>query len=162
MSADLPPAFSRFQSASGVKVAPECLEAFQSLKTGKKLKYIIFKLSPDNTEIVVSKTSESSDYDSFLEQLTPGECCYAVYDVEYQKGEEGKRRKICFYTWYVIRRTEWARADLLTRLLPLPDVVSQVPGRFQGQAEDAVRFVQGRSAQVARRYLDRGSRHRHE
>lgn len=85
--------------SSGVKVAPECLEAFQSLKLGKKLKYIIFKLSPSFTEIVVAKTSESSDYDEFLEQLQPGECAYAVYDVEYQKGEEGKRNKICFYTW---------------------------------------------------------------
>lgn len=80
-------------------MSPECLDAFQSLKLGKKLKYIIFKLSPDNTEIIVSKTSESSDYDEFLEHLPPGECCYAVYDVQYQKGEEGMRNKICFYTW---------------------------------------------------------------
>jgi cofilin len=87
-----------FQS-SGVKVAPECLEAFQSLKLGKKIKFIIFKLSKDNTEIVVSKTSESQDYDEFLEYLVPGECCYAIYDVHYQKGEEGMRNKICFYTW---------------------------------------------------------------
>ncbi|PWN36761.1 uncharacterized protein FA14DRAFT_176066 [Meira miltonrushii] len=85
--------------SSGVKVAPECLEAFQSLKLGKKLKYIIFKLSPNNTEIVVAKTSESSNYDEFLEHLQPAECAYAVYDVEYQKGEEGKRNKICFFTW---------------------------------------------------------------
>ena len=87
--------------SSGVKVAPECLEAFQALKLGKKVKYIIFKLSKDNTEIVVAKTSESSDYDEFLENLAPGECCYAVYDVQYQKGEEGMRNKICFYTWCV-------------------------------------------------------------
>ncbi|PWN89390.1 hypothetical protein FA10DRAFT_267959 [Acaromyces ingoldii] len=85
--------------SSGVKVAPECLEAYQALKLGKKVKYIIFKLSPDNTEIVVSKQSESDDYDEFLEHLPPGECCYAVYDVSYQKGEEGKRNKICFFTW---------------------------------------------------------------
>lgn len=87
--------------SSGVKVAPECLEAFQALKLGKKVKYIIFKLSPNNTEIVVSKTSESDDYDEFLEHLPPGECCYAVYDVSYQKGEEGQRNKICFFTWLV-------------------------------------------------------------
>ena len=34
-----------------------------------------------------------------MEHLQPGECCYAVYDVEYSKGEEGKRNKICFFTW---------------------------------------------------------------
>lgn len=80
-------------------MAPECLEAFQQLKLGKKLRYIIYKLSPDNTEIVVSKTSDSTNYDEFLEHLPPGECCYAIYDVEYQKGEEGKRNKITFFTW---------------------------------------------------------------
>ncbi|WFD22664.1 cofilin [Malassezia equina] len=85
--------------SSGVKVSQECLEQFQSLKLGKKTKYIIFTLSPDNTEIVVSKTSESQDYDEFLAEFPSAECRYAIYDFEYQKGDEGKRNKICFYTW---------------------------------------------------------------
>ena len=91
--------------SSGVKVSQECLEQFQSLKLGKKTKYIIFTLSPDNTEIVVSKTSESQDYAEFLAEFPPADCRYAIYDFEYQKGDEGKRNKICFYTWYVRHNT---------------------------------------------------------
>lgn len=84
-----------------MKVSQDCVEQFQSLKLGKKIKYIIYSLSDNNTEIIVSKTSESSDYDEFLAELPPTECRYAIYDFEYQKGDEGKRNKICFYTWYV-------------------------------------------------------------
>lgn len=84
-----------------MKVNQECLEQFQALKLGKKVKYIIYTLSPDNTEIVVSKTSESANHDDFLAELPAAECRYAIYDFEYQKGDEGKRNKICFITWYV-------------------------------------------------------------
>ena len=78
---------------------PECLEAYQELKLGKKTKYIIFTLSKDNTEIVVAKESESRDYDDFLADLPEAEPRWAVYDFEYEKGDEGKRNKICFFTW---------------------------------------------------------------
>lgn len=77
----------------------ECLEVFQSLKLGKKLKYIIFKLSDDNKEIQVDKSSDSSDYDLFLADLPAETCRYAIYDFEYEKPGEGKRNKICFYAW---------------------------------------------------------------
>ncbi|TFY78958.1 hypothetical protein EWM64_g5048 [Hericium alpestre] len=85
--------------ASGVSVNPDCLQQFQELKLGKKLKYIIFTLSPDNTEVVVAKTSTSRDYEEFVEELPEGECRWAVYDFEYQKGDEGKRTKLCFIMW---------------------------------------------------------------
>lgn len=90
--------FARAQS-SGVAVSPDCLEAFQQLKLGKKLKYIIYTLSPDNRQIVVGKTSTSDSYDEFLAELPPAECRYAIYDFEYEKGDDGKRSKICFFTW---------------------------------------------------------------
>ncbi|PWN48911.1 hypothetical protein IE53DRAFT_406867 [Violaceomyces palustris] len=86
-------------SSSGVKVSQECLEKFQELKLGKKTKYIIYTLSPDNTEIVVEKTSASADYDAFIAELPPTDCRYAIYDFEYEKEGEGKRNKICFITW---------------------------------------------------------------
>ncbi|KAI5479471.1 cofilin [Pseudohyphozyma bogoriensis] len=76
-----------------------CLDTFQELKLGKKLKYIIFKLSDDNKEIQVEKTSSSADYDEFLNDLPAQSCRYAIYDFEYQKGSDGLRNKICFYAW---------------------------------------------------------------
>jgi len=84
--------------ASGVGASPDCMGAYNELKLGKKLKYIIFKLSPDNTEIVVDKKSEDPDYENFLSSLPENECRYAVYDVEYDT-EGGKRNKLCFYNW---------------------------------------------------------------
>lgn len=66
--------------------------------THTETKYIVFKLSDDNKEIVVEKTSESGNYDEFVGDLPAESCRYAIYDFEYEKGE-GKRNKICFYAW---------------------------------------------------------------
>ncbi|KAI0051316.1 hypothetical protein FA95DRAFT_1534785 [Auriscalpium vulgare] len=85
--------------SSGVAVNPECLDTFQELKLGKKLKYIIYAVSNDNTEIVVVKTSESASYDEFLADLPAADCRWAVYDFQFEKDGGGKRNKICFYSW---------------------------------------------------------------
>ncbi|KAG2211334.1 hypothetical protein INT46_002032, partial [Mucor plumbeus] len=85
--------------SSGVAVNEECLNLYQDLKIGKKYKYIIFKLSDDNKEIVVEKKAESSEYDEFLGELPQDEPRYAVYDFDYEKPGEGKRSKITFYSW---------------------------------------------------------------
>ncbi|KAI9058115.1 recombinant Actophorin [Trametes sanguinea] len=86
--------------ASGVGVNPECLEAYQELKLGKKTKYIMFTLNKDNTEIVVEKKSPlTSTYDDFLADLPEGECRWAVYDFDFEKEDGGKRSKIIFYSW---------------------------------------------------------------
>ncbi|EPS97491.1 hypothetical protein FOMPIDRAFT_1024976 [Fomitopsis schrenkii] len=86
-------------SQSGVGVNPKCLEAYQQLKLGKKIKYIVFTLSPDNTEIIVAKQSESQNYDDFLADLPEAEPRWAVYDFEYEKEGAGKRNKITFFSW---------------------------------------------------------------
>lgn len=93
------PARCALPQSSGVGVNPKCLEAYQQLKLGKKIKYIIFTLSPDNTEIVVAKESESRDYDDFLADLPEAEPRWAVYDFEYEKEGAGKRNKITFFSW---------------------------------------------------------------
>lgn len=65
-----------------------------------EIKYIIYKLDNPSkpTKIVVGNSSESQEYDDFLEQFTDTECCYAVYDFQYNQGE-GERNKICFFIW---------------------------------------------------------------
>ncbi|KAI0322017.1 hypothetical protein OF83DRAFT_1050145, partial [Amylostereum chailletii] len=85
--------------ASGVAVNPDCLTAFQELKLGKKLKYIIYAVSDDKTEIVVTKKSTSDNYDEFLADLPEQDCRWAVYDFEFEKEGAGKRNKICFFSW---------------------------------------------------------------
>jgi cofilin len=87
--------------SSGVSVDPDCVERFQELKLRKKYKYITFHLNESKTEIVVAKTSESSDYDDFLADLPEAECRWAVYDFQFQNEEGGLRNKIVFFHWYV-------------------------------------------------------------
>jgi len=85
--------------ASGVAVNEKCWEAFHELKIRHKYKFIIFKLSDDNTEIVVETAAETGDYAAFLSQLPESVPRYAVYDFEYEKPGEGLRTKIVFYAW---------------------------------------------------------------
>lgn len=80
-------------------MSDNCVTAFQALKLGKKLKYIIFNLSSDLKEIIVEKTSEESDYEVFLKDLPANECRWAVYDFEFEK--DGKRNKLLFVSWSV-------------------------------------------------------------
>jgi len=84
--------------SSGVGVHEDCIKAFQELKLGKKLKYVIYTLSTDNKEIIVEKKSHSSDYDEYLAALPEDDCRWAVYDFEYNTNE-GTRNKILFYAW---------------------------------------------------------------
>ncbi|RDX53549.1 recombinant Actophorin, partial [Lentinus brumalis] len=86
--------------SSGVGVNPDCLEAYQELKLGKKNKYIIFTLNKDNTEIVVEKKGGlSSSYDDFIADLPEQDCRWAVYDFDFEKEDGGKRSKITFFSW---------------------------------------------------------------
>ncbi len=87
------------RQSSGVGVNSDCLEQFQQLKLGKKLKYIIYAIGAGGKEIVVEKTSSSDDYDEFVAQLPADDCRYAVYDLAFEKEGEGKRNKICFFAW---------------------------------------------------------------
>lgn len=78
----------------------ECLDKFAELKTGKKLTYVIYGLSEDKRSIIVLKTSEEKDFDTFVGELPEKECRWAVYDFEYTlPGGEGIRNKLCFIMW---------------------------------------------------------------
>jgi hypothetical protein len=99
-------------SQSGATVNAECVTAYNDLKLNKKYKYVIFKLSDDNKEIVVESTSEDGpEYDDFRNKLINATSKsksgavgkgprYAVYDFEYQLASgEGTRNKITFLAW---------------------------------------------------------------
>lgn len=66
---------------------------------GKKLKYIVFGLSDDFKEIIVKKHSAESSYDEFLKDLPEDACRWAVYDFAFEN--DGKRNKLCFFSWSV-------------------------------------------------------------
>lgn len=98
-------------SQSGATVSQECISAFNDLKLAKKYKYIIYKLSDNNREIVIEDSSSDGDWETFRQKLInatsktkSGAVCkgprYAVYDVEYNlTSGEGSRNKITFIAW---------------------------------------------------------------
>jgi spore cortex formation protein SpoVR/YcgB (stage V sporulation) len=98
-------------SQSGATVSQECISTYNDLKLSKKFKYIIFKLSDDNKQIVVEEASQDKDWENFREKLinatsksrsgTVGKGPrYAVYDFEYSLASgEGNRNKLTFVAW---------------------------------------------------------------
>lgn len=96
---------------SGVSVAPECIKAFNELKLGKDIKWIIYKISDDWKQIEVEETSNDGDFGAFREKLLNAKSKdrrgnegmggrYAVFDIEYDlESGEGKRSKITFISW---------------------------------------------------------------
>ncbi|KAK8039051.1 cofilin [Apiospora rasikravindrae] len=98
-------------SQSGATVSQECITAFNDLKLSKKYKYIVYKLSDDNREIVVEEASDDKDWENFRSKLVNAQTKsksgsvgkgprYAVYDFEYNLASgEGSRNKITFIAW---------------------------------------------------------------
>ncbi|CAI7659641.1 unnamed protein product [Penicillium discolor] len=94
---------------SGVSIADDCITAFRELrsqKSSKKPRFIIYKITDDYNTVVVDESSSEQDYEVFRQKLVStvdneGNPAprYAVYDVEYDLGLEGKRSKIVFITW---------------------------------------------------------------
>ncbi|KAL8951807.1 MAG: hypothetical protein Q9222_002223 [Ikaeria aurantiellina] len=95
---------------SGVTVTPDCVTKFNDLKLGKSIKYIIYKLSDDYTQIVVEDSSTDPEWENFQSKIMNAKASYkgkegkgpryAVYDFQYElEGGEGTRNKIVFIAW---------------------------------------------------------------
>lgn len=75
------------------------MKEYQDIKLGKKHKYIIYKLSEDNKEIVVDETGAiNSEYEQFTNKLPELEPRWAVYDLGYNT-PDGQRNKLTFISW---------------------------------------------------------------
>lgn len=57
------------ESHDRATVSQECVTAYNDLKLSKKYKYIIYKLSDDNKQIVVDEASADKDWENFREKL---------------------------------------------------------------------------------------------
>ncbi|KAB8225047.1 hypothetical protein BDV33DRAFT_124789 [Aspergillus novoparasiticus] len=86
--------------ASGVGVNDDCLAKFLEIKLQQKYRYVIYRLSADNKEIVVDKTgSTDSTYDDFIGDLSEHDCRWAVYDFDAKPDEDSQIRKLVFINW---------------------------------------------------------------
>ena len=81
--------------ASGVKVDAACKQAYDDLHNKHLHGYIIFRISDDDTTIIVEKKGEkNSPYSEFVEEIgkivgNGKECRYAAVDVEVQVQRQG-------------------------------------------------------------------------
>lgn len=85
--------------ATGIKVADDCVAAFNDLKIGHKYRYCVMAINDKADEVVVlEKADTSADYDSLLAKLPEDDCRYVVFDYEFEK-DGGKRNKIVLISW---------------------------------------------------------------
>merc|ERR1712100_250227 len=85
--------------ASGVKVNDDCVEKYNQLKLSKDIRFVIFKITDGNDEIVVEQTgAKDATYADFVGKLPADDSRYAVFDFEYEQ-EGGLRNKILFVVW---------------------------------------------------------------
>ncbi|VDN60789.1 unnamed protein product [Dracunculus medinensis] len=86
--------FISFQ-ASGVKIDASCKKAYDDLHNKHLHSYIIFRISDDDTTIIVDKIGDKgAPYSAFVEELRKSvgdgkECRYAAVDVEVQVQRQG-------------------------------------------------------------------------
>lgn len=88
-----------------VQVQGDCIEKFNTLKLGKAIKWITYKISDNWKEIEVEETSDTADYEVFRQKLLnakskgkdgkegPGPR-YAVYDMEYEAPNGAGKRYV--------------------------------------------------------------------
>ncbi|KAI1073067.1 hypothetical protein LB507_008986 [Fusarium sp. FIESC RH6] len=86
-------------ASSGVRVNSGCVDTYQDLRMKKAYKFITFSISHDRSEIVVDHTSESSDWDDFIQSLPENEPRYAVYDFGYEGSDGEAKNKLVFVNW---------------------------------------------------------------
>ncbi|RNA10288.1 actin depolymerizing factor [Brachionus plicatilis] len=94
--------------SSGVKVDPECIEAFNQFKLGKKDAFLLFGFNQNATKIIVlhkeaklpddQKKTKNEQWDNLVSMLPDNDVRYAVADVHYNTSE-GPRTDMVFVTW---------------------------------------------------------------
>ncbi|RMZ37829.1 cofilin [Aspergillus flavus] len=92
-----------------VSIADECITTYKQVRSGrgaKKPTFVIYRISDDQTAVVVEDSSAEQDFEAFRHKLcstvdSRGNPAprYAVYDVEYDLGDDGKRCKTVFISW---------------------------------------------------------------
>ena len=84
---------------SGITVTDDVVTAYNELKLQHKNKYVIFRISDDNKEVIVEKYGGAGTYADFTGELKATECRYGVVDYEYQTADGRSTSKILFVVW---------------------------------------------------------------
>ncbi|KAI8868745.1 actin depolymerizing protein [Ramicandelaber brevisporus] len=84
---------------AGVRATDECKSVFTDVSR-RKLRYAVFKLSDDETQIIVEKKGErDTDYQTFLDELPENEPRFTVYDFPVDEKPKTTNTKLVFIHW---------------------------------------------------------------
>jgi len=81
--------------ASGVKIDPQCKKDYDDMHQRKMYSYLIFRISDDDTTIIVEKKGKKgAPYSEFVDELRGAlgsgkECRYGCVDVEFAVQRQG-------------------------------------------------------------------------
>ena len=81
-------------------MADKVIESFEDIKLRHKFRYALYKRNDTDTEIVIDSTApNSASFGDFVANLPANQCRYAIFDFEYNLGNDGNRSKILFVVW---------------------------------------------------------------
>jgi len=84
---------------SGIAISDDVVHKFNELKLAHNMRYTLFKMSDDLTQVVLEKTApNSATWADFEKDLPKDDCRYGIFDFEYEK-DGGRRNKIVFVVW---------------------------------------------------------------
>lgn len=89
-------------SVSGVTIEDDCVKSFNDMKLRHDKRYIIYKITDDQTKICIEKIGDKSEtYADFRKRLLQADGPrYAVVDYEFKKVETGQiQDKLIFVFW---------------------------------------------------------------
>lgn len=85
--------------SSGVKVAENCVTAFNECKLKHTKRYIIYKIE-NKKEIVIEKEGAKEEtYDDFVNAIPKDEPRYCIVDFAYQTEDGRPQEKLVFIFW---------------------------------------------------------------
>mmetsp|Transcript_26438 Transcript_26438/g.58429 ORF Transcript_26438/g.58429 Transcript_26438/m.58429 type:complete len:138 (-) Transcript_26438:145-558(-) len=85
---------------TGVTVSDDCIQKFNDMKLKHDCKYVIYKISDDNKEIVIDEVGEKGKtYNDFKEKLLATQARYGVIDFNYQTDDGRPQDKLLFVFW---------------------------------------------------------------
>jgi cofilin len=89
-------------SVSGVTIEDDCVKSFNEMKIRHDKRYIIYRITDDQTKICIDKVGDKSEtYEDFRRQLLDADGPrYAIVDYEFKKAETGLvQDKLIFVFW---------------------------------------------------------------
>ncbi|CAH1263976.1 uncharacterized protein [Branchiostoma lanceolatum] len=84
--------------ASGIKISDEVVQAFDAVK-GHKFKYVTYRVSDDETQIIVESQVKESTWEDFQAHFPLDKPLWAVYDFDYKSKEDHNRNKLVVLSW---------------------------------------------------------------